>query len=130
MADGDGGRAGRDGDRAEGAAHTSDVISTDDDRLVCVACAADVTRASERIVIGGATEHTFVNPGGYVYVIGTFGRASVVSHGEPSTEWSWFPGHAWCIAGCTRCHVHLGWSFRGDAAPFYGLILDRLRSAA
>lgn len=125
MADGDG-RAGG----GEGAAPASEVIVTagEADRLVCAACANDVTRASERVPFGGAIEHTFVNPGGYVYVIGTFGMAAVREEGEPSTEWSWFPGHAWCIAGCTRCRAHLGWTFRGERV-FYGLILDRLRPA-
>lgn len=37
--------------------------------------------------------------------------AYVFLHGGPSTEDSWFPGFAWTIAYCLRCHNHLGWKF-------------------
>ena len=44
----------------------------------------------------------------------TFTRVAthrVVLQGIPSTECSWFPGYAWQIAGCSRCHTHLGWRY-------------------
>lgn len=39
--------------------------------------------------------------------------------GGPETRDSWFPGYAWTITYCQRCHSHLGWRFdlvRADAA--------------
>jgi hypothetical protein len=46
--------------------------------------------------------------------------------GEPSSEWSWFPGMRWRLALCGTCDSQLGWHFEGQAPPFWGLILDRL----
>jgi hypothetical protein len=38
-------------------------------------------------------------------------NAFIFLHGGPSTQDSWFPGYAWTIAYCLRCHNHLGWKF-------------------
>jgi hypothetical protein len=97
---------------------------------VCFACGLTITTLRERISAGGAHEHTFTNPGGYVYRIGCFRRApGCVRAGEPTREFSWFPGYAWRYALCSGCRAHLGWAFLGGEDEFYGLILDRLTEA-
>ncbi|MBI4954490.1 MAG: hypothetical protein HY908_20870 [Myxococcales bacterium] len=98
-------------------------------RLLCAGCRSPVTDTAARVAIGGSHEHTFVNPSGYVFRIGCFRAAPGCTHvGDSSTEWSWFPGHAWQVALCGRCSVHLGWAFSADGreALFHGLVLDRL----
>jgi hypothetical protein len=95
--------------------------------LLCFACGHPITSESERIAAGGAHEHTFTNPGGWVYRIGCFRRApGCAQAGEFTGEYSWFPGQAWRYALCAGCRAHLGWAFRGAQPEFYGLILDRL----
>lgn len=94
--------------------------------LRCAACRCEVTDGCARIEMGGAHNHTFVNPSGYAYHIGCFGVApGTRSLGDISRWWSWFPGFAWRIAVCSGCREHLGWSFHGERT-FFGLILDRL----
>ncbi len=86
--------------------------------------------------MGGCHEHTFTNPGGWVYRIGCFRRApGCAQAGEFTEAYSWFPGQAWRYALCAGCRTHLGWVYRqagGEAseAEFYGLILDRLVGAS
>ncbi len=97
--------------------------------IVCAACAATITRATERIACQGAHQHRFMNPGGFLYHIGCFAEAiGCVIVGPASREYPWFPGFAWRLALCGQCGVQLGWHFRDEAQEgFFGLILDRLR---
>jgi hypothetical protein len=99
--------------------------------LLCFACGLGITNDRERITAGGAHEHTFTNPGGYVYRIGCFRRApGCAQAGEPTLEHTWFPGHSWRLALCAGCRAHLGWAFQTGESEFFGLILDRLISPA
>jgi hypothetical protein len=99
----------------------------EDRALVCAACAHVIARARDRIDVEGAHVHTFVNPSVVPYRIGCFAEAAgVVAVGDESTFWSWFKGCSWQVVVCSRCLAHVGWSFRGDAQAFFGLILDRL----
>ena len=46
--------------------------------------------------------------------------------GQPSEEYSWFPGYAWVILNCKMCRGHMGWKFiatKKDLKPqrFYGI---------
>ena len=59
---------------------------------------------------GGA----YCNPAGLVHDVLTVGEVfpnAVALEGEPSAEFSWFPGFAWTVAVCVRCRQHLGWQF-------------------
>ena len=81
--------------------------------------------------VAGAHVHDFSNPSGVPYRIGCFAAADgCAPAGARETFFSWFPGHAWQIALCAACTLHVGWSFTPDsgAAGFHGLILDRLAS--
>ena len=95
--------------------------------LACAICRQRITTIAARIEVGGAHEHTFVNPHGFRFHIGCFARAvGCVPVGESSSYWTWFPGYTWQIEQCSSCGEHLGWLFRTDDHRFHGLILDRL----
>jgi len=56
----------------------------------------------------------------------------LVTCGEPTPEYSWFPGHSWTIATCKRCAEHLGWVFYDKPegewhTRFQSLIVTKLR---
>jgi len=54
----------------------------------------------------------FVNPNGHVHETLTLYKAKNLRLvGEPSTEYSWFPGYAWTITECLGCWNHIGWKF-------------------
>jgi hypothetical protein len=99
-----------------------------DDRAVsCRACGATITRAHARIAVGGAHEHSFINPAGFIFRIGCFAAApGARAAGEESDHWTWFPGYFWQAVVCARCMQHIGWSYRNASASFVGLILDRV----
>jgi hypothetical protein len=98
--------------------------------LVCAACGHRVTRPKLGIAVNGAHEHTFINPEGVIYRIGTFSAAAGAAEvGPPSSYFSWFAGYSWRVLVCLGCSVHLGWSFRSSDSSFAGLILERLREA-
>ena len=100
--------------------------------LVCRVCRRLVAWEGARVDVGGAHRHQFANPNGFVFTIGCFQQApGAAVTGVPTTEFTWFPGHAWCYLHCRRCGVHLGWHFTSAAGgAFYGLILDRLETAS
>jgi hypothetical protein len=84
--------------------------------LVCATCGRRITHDDHRVAINGAHEHTFVNPGGFVHVVGCFAAATGLAYvGDPQSAFSWFPGFRWQIAACGGCGVHLGWIFRAAA---------------
>jgi hypothetical protein len=95
----------------------------------CAQCGQPVTTADQRIDQSGATEHRFENPAGIAFRIGCFRRAPGCRPvGEATLAWTWFPGHAWSLALCSRCGTHLGWYYGPGATgdDFYGLILAHL----
>ncbi len=95
--------------------------------LHCSVCGARITDDAHRTERGGAHEHTFVNPGGFVHRVRCFTFAEGVAEvGAPETAFTWFPGTSWQILDCARCRVHIGWRFRGDGDTFWGLVADRL----
>jgi len=98
-----------------------------DRAVLCRQCRAEITSQRHAIDVAGSHDHTFFNPAGIIFEIGCFGRADgcrVV--GPPTTEFSWFAGHAWSYALCAGCKCHLGWFFQGSGAGFFGLINKKL----
>jgi len=102
--------------------------STTGRHIVCAVCGHHITTERERSEMKGRHEHRCVNPGGVIFHIGCFRRApGCVSHGVPTTEFTWFPGFAWNYALCGGCSTLLGWHYHGaEAGAFFGLILNRL----
>jgi hypothetical protein len=95
--------------------------------ILCAACRAPVTTRADRTTMRGEHEHYVVNPHGYDFRVGCYRSApGCLPVGEPSADFSWFPGFRWQIALCAACSTHLGWRFTGGNAPFFALIIDRL----
>lgn len=93
----------------------------------CRSCDAELTTLARAIRRGGDHEHTFRNPAGYSWTLACFRDApGCAAAGEPTTEATWFAGHAWCFAHCAACARHLGWWFLADGASFVGLIVTRI----
>ncbi len=119
--EGDAGGAGA-GPRASGRKQ----VAKPDRPLRCHACGHVITTTAARRQVDGNHEHERINPAGYHYRFGCFSQApGCAGVGQPSDEYSWFAGCAWCLALCGACGGHLGWRFIG-ADDFFGLILDRL----
>ena len=102
-------------------------ISLDEERVVrCRRCGHALAKARDRLPLDGAQTRSFVNPAGLVYEIAAFREApGCAAEGEPSSYWTWFPGHAWQVALCGRCGTHVGWAFSG-ASRFFGLLVERV----
>ncbi|HLP59717.1 MAG TPA: cereblon family protein [Candidatus Deferrimicrobium sp.] len=95
--------------------------------LLCRNCSHIITSLDFKVEIDGRYMHTFKNPAGVVYTIGCFSKAvGCFNLGEPTQEYTWFPGFAWSYANCFNCFTHLGWFYRSAQNSFYGLILDHL----
>jgi hypothetical protein len=103
----------------------SPVDKDEDEKILCAACGAFVAAESARIEAGGAHAHRFTNPGGFTYDIVCLRETACYVDGKPTTEATWFAGHAWSYAHCGACHAHLGWYYEGPT-KFFGLIADRL----
>jgi hypothetical protein len=101
--------------------------ATGQERAVrCRACGAPLASERDRMPLEGAATRSYVNPAGLVYEVAAFQRAAGCRvEGDPSTFWTWFPGHAWQLALCGRCGAHVGWAFSGPSA-FFGLLVERI----
>lgn len=114
--------------------------------LSCSSCEAPLSTLASLVAISdeGASGGRYVNPAGQVHDLLTVADVvpnAVALEGEPSAEFSWFPGFAWTVAVCVRCRQHLGWQFTaetrgGDASVsktttlrrFFGLTRARVRA--
>ncbi len=100
------------------------------DDWLCIACNKKITSDKERFEYNNQTEFQFINPGGYYFDIITFAEADGCKvMGESTLEFTWFDGHAWTFAVCSRCSNHLGWKYTGKYS-FYGLIKSRMIKGA
>lgn len=73
----------------------------------------------------------FVNPYGYTRPILTVREArGLVLYGAPSTDFTWFEGYAWTVAGCAGCGQHVGWRYDTTEARrpgcFVGFLLEAI----
>ncbi|TFH40159.1 MAG: hypothetical protein E4G96_08000 [Chrysiogenales bacterium] len=101
----------------------------EEEKIRCRICGTTVTTESERMRMNGSHEHAFVNPLGLLFRIGCFsGARGCLAAGEPTGDYTWFPGYTWRFAVCSNCRVHLGWCYQSGTGAFWGLILDRLVS--
>ncbi|CAG9814866.1 unnamed protein product [Phaedon cochleariae] len=70
-------------------------------------------------------QSNYVNPGGHVYeTVTVISAKNFLLDGNPSRQFSWFPGYAWTVMHCKICSNHLGWKFTSDVLrpkAFYGL---------
>lgn len=95
--------------------------------LHCKSCRTKISRHDLSMRIGGKHLHVFFNPHGLVFEIGCFESAkNIMANGNPTEEFTWFPGYAWQALTCTGCSTMLGWRYAGNDHGFYGLILSAL----
>lgn len=100
----------------------------EDDAFLCVSCELDVAERDAVFDPGAGPLQLHVNPHGHLHEILTLSAArNLAYYGEETTEFTWFPGYAWRVALCGRCHSHLGWRFAAveesrTPATFYGLL--------
>jgi hypothetical protein len=100
------------------------------DDWLCIACNKKITSDKERFEYNNQTEFQFVNPDGFYFDIITFANADgCCETGESTLNYTWFKGHSWSFAVCSRCRNHLGWKYDGKYS-FYGLIKSRLIKGA
>lgn len=111
----------------------TNVSSSDEEKsgkkseIVCRFCQSPITRHEDIMEISGSHLHSFYNPSGIKYMIRCFIRAhGCIFIGEPTRDFTWFPGFAWRIALCAVCFSHLGWHYLSEGSSFFGLIADNL----
>lgn len=98
-----------------------------DRSIHCATCATRLTHAKCAIVVNAAHEHSVINPQGCLYRIRCFNSVENVSPaGEPSQEFTWFPGYAWTVLLCRQCSQHVGWQFDAANARFFVLIVAQI----
>jgi len=81
--------------------------------LCCKECNVEVTDKKDVFSMSiEGPQGMYVNPLGYVHETLTVYRTrSLRTHGDSSTEYSWFPGYAWTCVQCRSCGNHVGWKF-------------------
>ena len=96
------------------------------DDWLCFMCLNTITNDKDRFPYDSQSEFTFRNPDGECFNIITFAEASgYILVSAPTTEFTWFPGHAWTICLCDKCGLQVGWKYTGKF-NFYGLIRAHL----
>lgn len=97
-------------------------------RFFCWNCGSLITSGDSLHERNGQIAHTFANPLGVVFRIACFWDApGCKPEGQPTGDFSWFPGYLWNLANCAMCAGHLGWCFHSGKSGFWGLCLSRLR---
>uniref|UniRef100_A0A8D8RHC5 Protein cereblon n=1 Tax=Cacopsylla melanoneura TaxID=428564 RepID=A0A8D8RHC5_9HEMI len=94
----------------------------------CIGCFQQIGNMKNVFFMSASgPQGTYVNPSGYIHETITLYTADQIRvDPELSTEYSWFPGYAWSVATCARCHCHVGWRFTAvqkSLVPklFYGI---------
>ncbi len=94
---------------------------------LCKFCKTKITSAKYKIKVNGKFRHVCANPHGYLFELGCFSNGkNFVPAGNPSKEFTWFPGYAWQVILCATCFAHLGWLYTTSTNSFLGLILTNL----
>ena len=113
-----------------GSQSASDFAVAVDRGIFCARCATRVSHpdAVFRMDPRGPVA-AFANPAGFLRRIVTVRVAeSLTFAGDPTTNFTWFPGYAWTVALCATCGGHLGWRYDAvsGATPlrFYGLVTE------
>lgn len=93
---------------------------------LCAWCLQVVASEKDRFRLDGQDEFSFSNPDGIRFEIMTFSEVRGCDQtGNPTLEYTWFPGHAWSYCQCGECGQHLGWFYNGQN-DFIGLIKARI----
>ena len=64
----------------------------------------------------------------------SIGGGRLITFGDPTDEYSWFPGYSWTVGTCGNCGQHMGWVFYDKleesedwSRKFVSLIVTNLR---
>ena len=114
---------------------SEDLDSEDvEDTESALRCASCDTVISHTHHLFHRDEHgIYANPQGHVFEIVTVSSVeNLQTHGQATTEFTWFAGYAWQIVSCGTCRRHLGWCFlavHSDTQPavFWGLLRNQLK---
>ncbi|XP_018571182.1 protein cereblon isoform X2 [Anoplophora glabripennis] len=95
-------------------------------KMCCNSCGMEITDPSKVFAMSkDGIQSNYVNPGGHVYeTVTVMSAENFQLVGNPSKQFSWFPGYAWTIMQCNFCNNHLGWRFTSTILRpncFYGL---------
>jgi filamentous hemagglutinin family protein len=103
------------------------VLEKEKNAILCRSCKNKISSIDEMIEVNGHHRHAFKNPVGIIYQIGCYLNAKgCLVLGNPTDEYTWFPGFQWSLALCSQCFSHLGWFFQSSSDSFFGLILENL----
>ena len=96
--------------------------------ILCKNCQFHLSRSEFAIAFEGQHEHLQCNPHGHTFIFKCFSRVpGAILSGEPTLEFTWFPGYSWQYCQCQNCGSHLGWYFRNQQNDaFFGLIADKI----
>lgn len=95
--------------------------------FICVYCSNIITSPEHITEISGSHHHKFINPSGIAFHIRSFSQArGCLSSGEPTREFTWFPGYSWSIVYCSQCFTHMGWLYESGASSFFGIISEKI----
>ncbi|EDW81418.1 uncharacterized protein Dwil_GK12054 [Drosophila willistoni] len=108
----------------------------DESVFYCRYCNSSLAYCSDLFAMSKHGVQTqYCNSAGYIHETNTVYR--VMTHaigysGEPTTEFSWFPGYQWHIILCKFCAQHVGWEFKAvqpNLTPklFFGLAGSSVR---
>ena len=98
----------------------------------CSFCGSVVSYSDRLAAISGSTTHSFTNPAGMRCDLHTFSSCpGAMTIGQPTGEYTWFPGYEWSLALCRHCGNHLGWHYVGvseqaDPKEFWGILTYHL----
>ncbi|XP_055902251.1 protein cereblon [Eupeodes corollae] len=98
--------------------------------FVCRVCRNPIAHCRELFAMSKhGVQSQYCNSSGYIHETNTVYKVfpnAITFSGEPSSEFSWFPGYEWHIIVCKMCNRHIGWQFRAheeNLSPvlFYGI---------
>ena len=95
--------------------------------LLCRECDRPIASMHNCVTMTEREQDTvFVNPGGASHgltCVSAVEQKRLLYVGQPSTQFSWFPGFAWTIMVCRHCGVHMGWRFSRPERGAGGCVL-------
>ena len=98
----------------------------------CLACNSVITYSDRLVAVSDTKRHRFTNPAGVICDFLTFSSCpGAATFGDPTDEYSWFPGYSWSFALCQNCSNHLGWHYRAasklpELPEFWGILIHRV----
>ncbi|KAI5701685.1 hypothetical protein M8J75_012181 [Diaphorina citri] len=94
----------------------------------CIGCFQEIGLIKDIFFMSASgPQGVYINPNGFTHETITLYKVdNIILDPVVSTQYSWFPGYAWSIASCARCHCHVGWRFKAVKRAlvpkcFYGI---------